>query len=95
MDDKKLQELIKSKLEEFRKDDSGTVDYIKGVRDGELKAIEIVLSLHTEWLDKHEKAIKEHDKRTSMQERVIYSFVGAVALIRFLPELRDLIHYAD
>lgn len=91
----KLQKLVKDKLERFRKESNGSADYFNGLRDGELKAIETILGIHAERLDDHEQAFKQHDKRILMQERVVYTLIAAAALIRFLPELRDLIHYAD
>ena len=58
--------------------------YEDGLRDGQIKAIERVLSEHKTIHDDHERRLKQ-------QERVMWILIGAFGLVQFLPAIQGLL----
>jgi hypothetical protein len=56
--------------------------YDEGLRDGRLQALEDRAKLHGQRLD-------NHDTRLTAQERIVYAFLGAFALIQVWPVLKE------
>lgn len=59
-------------------------EYLRGLRDGELKALEGGVARAHERLD-------HHDKRITAQERITYAVLGAISLVQIAPALSKLL----
>ena len=57
--------------------------YEAGLREGRIRGIEETINSHTVRLDKHES-------RLTVQERITYALLGAIALIEILPTIQSL-----
>ena len=55
-------------------------EYLRGLRDGEIRALETALGKVQAQLDKHET-------RITAQERITYSLLAVIAFIQFAPAL--------
>lgn len=55
--------------------------YEDGLRDGQIKAIERVLS-------EHKVVHEDHERRLKQQERVMWILIGAFGLVQFLPAIQ-------
>lgn len=58
--------------------------YEEGLRDGRIAALEHMQHSQNSRLDKHES-------RISIQERITYGLLGAIALLEVIPLLRDVL----
>lgn len=58
--------------------------YEEGVLEGRIKGVE-------ETVQRHDGRLESHDTRITSQERITYALLGAIALLEFLPALRDII----
>lgn len=58
-------------------------DYSRGLRDGELRALEGSVG-------QLQLQVERHDTRITAQERITYALLGIIAFIEFLPALREI-----
>jgi len=56
-------------------------DYEAGLREGRLRALEEIVKNHDERFDHHEQRLR-------IMERILYTLVGAIALIQLMPALQ-------
>jgi hypothetical protein len=58
--------------------------YEEGLRDGKINALEQISAMHDD-------RIETVEKRVSSLEKVAYAFIGALALLEFIPLLQEVI----
>ena len=61
-----------------------TDDYNRGLKDGELIAIENALKDVL-------KRVENHEERITAQERIVYAFLGVIAFVEVLPSIQGLL----
>lgn len=63
----------------------------EGILEGRFRSLENKQAAHGGRLDKHSERMDKFEGKLSIQERIFWGCVGAVFLVKFLPELRGVL----
>lgn len=66
-------------------------DYEEGMRDGRIKSLESMASVHSDRLDAHDKDFKDVAREFKEIRRMYYVMYGAILMAAFLPQLKTLL----